>query len=154
MVTVLIAEDHRMFRQAIERALARSEGIEVVGVVEDGEAGLEAIRRLAPDVALLDVNMPGRGGREVLGAVAQEGLGSRVLFLTGSLEQEETYDLLAAGATGILLKVIGPDEIEEAVFEVARGRPVLAEALRPGLAAEVRRRGEDGLPPGLGPFTG
>jgi two-component system nitrate/nitrite response regulator NarL len=145
-VRVLVADDHPVFRDGIVRAIRDRPELELAGVAEDGRSALDAVLRLAPDVALLDVRMPGLDGPQVLRALKREGSASRVLFLSAFTDAPLVYDALEAGAAGFVAKDAERAEICEAVERVARGETVLSPGLQSGLVAQIRLRAQDDRP--------
>ncbi|QEC50894.1 response regulator transcription factor [Baekduia soli] len=102
-------------------ALRRRPDFDVVGTAEDGRKALDDIRALAPDVALLDVQMPGLDGHAVLRAIERDALPTRVVLLSATVLPPESRAALAAGAMAYLSKEAGRDEICDAVAAAARG---------------------------------
>ena len=139
---VLVADDHPFFRDGVTRGLVQSGRIEVVGEVGDGRAALEAIRRDAPDVALVDYEMPDIDGLGVVKAVVRDGLTTRVLLLSAHTESAVVFQAVEEGAAGYLSKDARRAEIVEAVVDVARGRTVVPPELAAGLAGEIRMRAQ------------
>jgi two-component system nitrate/nitrite response regulator NarL len=120
-VRVYVADDHPVFRDGVVFALRRRPEFDVVGAGEDGREALAAIRELAPDVALLDVHMPGLDGHAVLNAVQRDGLPTRVVMLSATVLPPEERAALAAGALAYLSKEATRDAICDAVAAAARG---------------------------------
>ncbi|WP_395309058.1 response regulator transcription factor [Mycobacterium sp. AMU20-3851] len=145
-VSVVVGDDHPMFRDGVVRALAASGSIEVVGEAEDGVAALELIRTHQPAVALLDYRMPGMDGSEVAAAVARGDLPTRVLLISAHDESAIVYKALQDGAAGFLSKESTRGELVNAVLDCARGRDVITPALAASLAGEIRRRNEPDTP--------
>jgi two-component system, NarL family, nitrate/nitrite response regulator NarL len=141
-VRVLVADDHPFFRDGVTRGLVQSGRIEVVAEVADGRAALAAIRAEAPDVALVDYEMPDVDGLGVVKAVVRDGLSTRVLLLSAHTESAVVFQALQEGAAGYLSKDARRAEIVEAVVEVARGRTVVPPELAGGLAGEIRLRAQ------------
>jgi two-component system nitrate/nitrite response regulator NarL len=106
---VFLADDHPLFLEGIVRAVRERACLDLVGSATDGGQALAGLRRLAPDVAVLDVRMGAVGGREILAAATREGLRTRVLFLSAYLEDDLVYGALAAGAAGYLSKEMDRD---------------------------------------------
>ena len=144
--TVLVADDHPVFRDGLVRALQSRPEFAVVGEAADGRAALDALRELAPDVAVLDVKMPGLDGLQVLNAVVRDGLATRVLLLSAFLDGTIAYDAVGQGAAGYLSKDAGRREIAEAVVRIARGEVVLGTEVQTQVAAEIRARRERDQP--------
>ncbi len=139
-ITVLVADDNPLYRDGIARALDRREGLELVAEVADGEEALAAIRRLRPDVAVLDVRMPGLDGVEVVEAVRADDLATRVLLLSAYREGPLVLAALAAGAGGYLSKDADRAAICDAVAAVAGGETYLDPALQAELVGQIARR--------------
>ncbi len=145
-VTVLVAEDHPLFREAVVRAVRERPELELVGEVADGRSALEDIRRLGPQVALLDWKMPELDGLQVLRAVDRDGLPTRVVLLSAFLDGALAYQAVAAGAAAYLSKDADRRRIQETVLAVSRGEVVLAPEVQAGIAAEIRQRGRTSGP--------
>jgi two-component system nitrate/nitrite response regulator NarL len=118
-VRVVVADDHARFRGGVVRGLQAGGGIEVVGEAGDGEAALALICEREPDVALLDVRMPGLGGLEVVAALARRAVPVPVLLLSAFTEPEVVAAALAAGAAGCLGKDAEREDIRRAVLATA-----------------------------------
>jgi two-component system nitrate/nitrite response regulator NarL len=101
---VFIADDHPLVREGLVRALAGQPALEMVGSAGDGREALEAIRRIQPDVALLDVKMPELDGLAVVRALQRDELPTRVVFLSAYVDSAVAYRALAEGAVGFLSK--------------------------------------------------
>jgi DNA-binding NarL/FixJ family response regulator len=129
-VRVLIADDQAVVRTGLRRILAVDPGIEVVGEAIDGLAAVDAARRLAPHLVLMDIRMPRLDGlaatRRIL---AEHDDPPRVLILTTFGLDEYVYEALRAGASGFLLKDASPEDIIAAVGAVARGDALLDPAV-------------------------
>lgn len=146
-VSVLVADDHPIYREGIVRAIKERPDLELVGEASDGREALERIRELTPDVAVLDIRMPELEGPQVLSALRREGVRSEVLFLSAFMEPELAYRTVAEGAKGYLSKEASRQEICEAILTVARGGTALAAAVQAGLASEIQQRERsDGRP--------
>jgi two-component system nitrate/nitrite response regulator NarL len=140
-VSVLVAEDHPLFREAVVRAVRERPELELVAEAADGREALEEIRRLRPQVAVLDWKMPGLDGLQVLRAVDRDGLPTRVVLLSAFLDGALAYQAVAAGAAAYLSKDADRRRIQDTVLAVSRGEVVLAPEVQAGIAAEIRRRG-------------
>ena len=139
-VTVVVGDDHPMYREGVVRAMRESGRIDVVAEVGDGRAALEAIREHQPAVALLDYRMPELDGLAVVAAVARDNLATHVLLLSATEDPATVYEALAAGAAGYLTKESDRDEIVAAVVKCARGEGYVPTNIASGLANEVRHR--------------
>lgn len=128
-IRVLLVDDHAVLRDSLAAFLALYPDIEVVGQAADGVEALAQIAALRPDIVLLDLNMPGLSGLEVLRRVQRERLGCRVIVLTQHETPQYILPALQAGARGYLLKKAGGAEVVNAVRAVARGESVLHPAI-------------------------
>jgi DNA-binding NarL/FixJ family response regulator len=119
---VVIADDHRLFAEALEAILAADERIEVVGQAGDGSEAVELARTLEPDVVLMDVSMPVLDGFEATREIRAAGESVRVLMLTGSNSREDVERSREAGASGYVTKDRIASELVAAIVEVTRRR--------------------------------
>ena len=103
IIRVLLVDDHTLFRSGIKSLLQRNSDFEVVGEAGDGLEGIKRARSLKPDVALIDLHMPGVSGLEAVKAITEEMPDVRVLMLTVSEDAQDLIDALRAGASGYLL---------------------------------------------------
>jgi two-component system nitrate/nitrite response regulator NarL len=145
-IRVLIADDHPMFREGIARAVASWPEFDVIVECENGRDALEAIRRDAPDVALLDLQLPELDGIGVVTAVARDGLATRILILSAYDDEEMVYRAVEAGAAGYLTKDARRDEIARAILQASRGQTVLNPELANALASQIRVRSRGDAP--------
>jgi DNA-binding NarL/FixJ family response regulator len=120
-IRVVLCDDHVMVREGLKRVIDGVEGIEVVASVSDGEEGVEATRRLRPDVVLMDLAMPGVDGVEATRRIAAEAPASQVVVLTSFAEQARVLEAIDAGATGYVLKDASVDEVVRAIHAAAAG---------------------------------
>ncbi|MGN6780851.1 MAG: LuxR C-terminal-related transcriptional regulator [Marmoricola sp.] len=127
MTTVLIVDDHAMFRSGVRAELAGVPGVEILGEAADVDEAVAAVDRLGPEVVLLDVHLPGGGGVEVLRRRAQGG--SRFLALSVSDAAEDVIGVIRAGARGYVTKAITGPELVEAIARVASGDAVFSPRL-------------------------
>ncbi len=119
---VVLADDHPIVRASIRRLLERAGDIEVVGEASDGIETIRLVEELAPDVLLLDVEMPGMKGFEVARHFQTVGAPVRILALSAYDDKQYIMAMLASGATGYLTKEEAPQTIIRAVHEAATGR--------------------------------
>lgn len=140
---VLIADDHPLFRDGLARRIKERPELELVAEAADGPAALAEIRVTRPDVAVLDIKMPGLDGIRIASAVAREDLATRVLILSAYVESAVVFKALAAGARAFLSKDSDRREVCEAIIAVARGEVVLPPNVHAGLVDQIRSRGGD-----------
>jgi len=138
--TVLIADDHPIYREGLTRAVAQRAELELVGEAQDGRTALERIRALRPTVALLDFKMPGLDGLQVLQAIRRDELPTAVVLLSAHTTPEAIYECIAGGAAAFLSKEADRDEICDAVAAAARGEVRLAADVQDHLVRELRLR--------------
>jgi two-component system, NarL family, nitrate/nitrite response regulator NarL len=125
--SVLVADDHPLFRSALVDVLKRRPDLELVGEAEDGQQALELARGLKPDVVLMDARMPMLDGVEVLRSVVREKLPSRVLLLSAESSRAFVSEAMAIGAAGFLVKTADAEAIGDAVSAVGRGQKVIGD---------------------------
>ena len=130
-VRVYVADDHPVYRDGVVLALRRRPDFEVVGEADDGRTALEEIRVLKPDVALLDVKMPGLDGHAVLRAIQRDDLPVAVVLLSATVLPPEARWALAAGAMAYLSKEVNRDAICDAVAAAARGDRLQVDVAEP-----------------------
>jgi two-component system nitrate/nitrite response regulator NarL len=120
-VTVVFADDHPLFREGIAHSISSYCDLELVGEATDGTSALSLVEQLEPDIALLDIKMPGLDGIAVCSQVTAKGLRTRVVLLSAFLSPQLVPRAVAAGAAGYLAKDATPEELRGALLEVARG---------------------------------
>jgi DNA-binding NarL/FixJ family response regulator len=135
--TVVIAEDQPFYREGLGRLLGES-GIDVVSTVPNGEEALRAVEELAPDVVLMDLNMPGVSGLEATRRLTAEASASRVLILSVSAQEADVKEALIAGASGYVLKDSPVEEVVTAIQAAAAGQLVVAPGIATYLLQGVR----------------
>ncbi len=140
-ITVLIADDHPVFRQGLRLLLDLADDIEVVGEAADGTEVAELATALAPDVILLDLKLPGLDGLAVLADLADRGVASRVLVLTSVTDPASVMVAMRAGAAGFLYKDVDPDALMRALRSVHDGHTVLAPEAARALLRTPHRSG-------------
>jgi two-component system nitrate/nitrite response regulator NarL len=148
-VTVLVADDHPIYREGIVRAIKDREDLELVGEAADGRDALDQISRLNPNVAVLDIRMPELDGTQVLGALRNNGVDTQVLFLSAFTEPELAYKTVAGGAKGYLSKESSRQEVCDAIAAIAGGATAFAPEVQAGLAAQIEERERSGGAPQL-----
>lgn len=125
IITVVVVDDHELVRNGFELILQAEDDIDVIGTAQNGAVALEKIRRLDPDIVLMDVQMPTMDGLEATARIVAD-TRSRVIILTTFDQDDYLFSALRAGASGFLLKNSPPSELIHAVREVANGNALLA----------------------------
>jgi two-component system, NarL family, response regulator DegU len=124
-ISVVVVDDHPLFRQGVSDALSMDSRIRVIGQAANGLQGLEMILSLKPHVAVVDVNLPGMNGQQITHEVAEERILTRVILMTAYDDGEQMLHAAIAGAAGYCAKDIQPDHLSDLVFNVAGGKYVM-----------------------------
>ena len=144
--TVLIVDDHPVWRKGVSQLLALEGSLELVGEADSGEDGLALALRLHPDLILLDLNMKGMGGLETLRALKATELDSRVIMLTVSDDEMDVVTALRYGADGYLLKDMEPEDLLDGLRSAAAGRLALSPGVTDLLAHALREEAQPRTP--------
>jgi DNA-binding NarL/FixJ family response regulator len=136
-------DDHPFYRQGLATLLEKS-GIEVVGEASNGMAAIETVEHTAPDVVVMDLNMPRLSGVETTRHLTEQNPSTRVLVLTVSAEESDVLDAILAGASGYLLKDGPVEEVVAGIRAAATGESLISPRIATMLMAKVRDRQEDG----------
>jgi len=122
---VVIADRHPVVLQGLTNVLTAESGFKVVACCSDGTDCIEAIRSLVPDIAILDISLPGLTGLEILTIANFESLPTRLVFFTASVEDRELIVSAAAGAYGVILKDVAVEILVQSLREIADGQRLL-----------------------------
>lgn len=136
--TILVVDDHPLFRKGVIQLLQATPEFNFVGEASSGDEGIKLAHALKPDMILLDLNMKEMSGVEVLKAIKDGGLDSRVIMLTVSDHAEDLVAALQAGADGYLLKDMEPEDLMAHLSDAARGRIAITDRLTQLLASSLR----------------
>jgi two-component system nitrate/nitrite response regulator NarL len=128
-IRVVLVDDHTLFRKGLAELLEHSGAVKVVGITGNPDEARRLLREQAPDVVMMDLNMPARDGISLLRDFRAEGIHVPTLFLTVSNAESDLAAALRAGARGYLLKDMEPDDVVDAVRRAARGETVVAPAM-------------------------
>ncbi|HVL33290.1 MAG TPA: response regulator transcription factor [Actinomycetota bacterium] len=135
-IRVLIADDHALFRRGIVIVLEQETDIVVVGEAGDGTEAVQIVQETMPDVVLMDVRMPRRGGIESTQQIKEVAPHTKILMLTISDEEADLYDAIKAGASGYLLKEISIEEVADAIRAVNAGQSMISPSMASKLLTE------------------
>lgn len=124
-ITLIVIDDHPIFRQGVMDALSLEADFSIIGEAANGEDGLEMIRSLRPDIAIVDVNLPGINGQQVARQVAGGKLPTRVVLLTAYDDTEQKIHAMRGGAAAYCVKDVEPEALVRAVRHVLAGRYVV-----------------------------
>ena len=144
-IRVMVVDDHPMWRDAVARDLSAS-GFEVVATAGDGDQAGRRAKPTAPDVLVLDLNLPGKPGVRVCKEVVAANPALRVLVLSASGEHADVLEAVKSGATGYLLKSASTEELLDAVRRTAVGDPVFTPGLAGLVLGEYRRLAAEPVP--------
>lgn len=136
--TILLVDDHPMMRRGMRQLLELEDDLQVIGEAGNGEDALALVPQLAPELIMLDNNMPQLNGIETLKRLRQEGYTGKVLLFTVSDAEEDVRDALQYGADGYLLKDMEPEKLIQQVREVLAGDLVVSPALARVMAQALR----------------
>ena len=120
-IKVLLADDHFLVRQGLRSSLSEYSQIQIVGEASNGREAVDKVRKLSPDVVLMDINMPEMNGLEATAALRKEGSGTRVLALTVHNNKQYILQIIRSGAQGYVLKDTSPDELVRGIKAVQNG---------------------------------
>jgi DNA-binding NarL/FixJ family response regulator len=141
-VNILIADDHAVVRQGLKTLLERQGNFKVVAEAETGEEAIEKARASHPDVAVLDIRMPGLSGIEACRQIVQSVEGCKVIMLTAYAEDELLFAAIEAGASGYVLKVVGDNELVHAIERVSSGEGKLDSSMIATVVKEIHKATE------------
>ena len=140
-VTLLVVDDHTLFRRGLIALLGQDAGLHVVGEAGDAAEALRLVPTLQPDVILLDNHLPGVMGVDAIRGLREVSPRSRVLMLTVSEDSQDLAAALRNGAQGYLLKTIDGDLLAQAIRRAAQGEPVVSPELMGKLVAAFQSQG-------------
>lgn len=140
-VTLLVVDDHNLFRRGLVALLGQDPGLQVVGEAGDAAQALRLAPALRPDVILLDNHLPGVRGVDAIRGLREVSPASRVLMLTVSEDEQDLATALRNGAQGYLLKTIDGDLLAQAIRRAAAGEPVVSPELMGKLVAAFQSQG-------------
>ena len=146
VIRVLIVDDHALYRRGLQTVLSTEEGIEVVGEAADGAEAVDVAEETLPDVIVMDVGMPKRGGIEACRIIKVRVPSARIIMLTSSDDEGHLFEAVRAGANGYLLKDVPPEEVAAGIRGVFHGQslisPMMASKLLTEFAAMSRQTPE------------
>ena len=145
-ITVLVVDDHTLFRRGLIALLALDEGLQVTGEAGDAAEAMNLARRLQPDIILLDNHLPGVLGIDAIRGLREMAPAARVLMLTLSEDAQHLATALRNGAQGYLLKTIDGELLAEAIRRAFCGEPVVSPELMGKLVAAFQSQGAPELP--------
>jgi DNA-binding NarL/FixJ family response regulator len=136
VIRVLIVDDHALYRRGLLTVLDTEDGIEVVGEAADGVEAVDQAEETLPDVIVMDVSMPKRGGIDACRVIRQRVPSARILMLTSSDDEVNLFEAVRAGANGYLLKDVPPEEVAAGIRGVHQGQSLLSPLMASKLLTE------------------
>jgi len=147
-VRVVIADDHQLFIAGLNSILKQTEEFtfDIVGIANDGENVIELVKDFTPDLLILDLNMPGKDGLDVIATLRENNMTLRILALTVYDESKIVKAAFKSGVDGYILKNVGMDELMKAISEVMEGRTFLGRGVRLNSSLEEIKKQVDETP--------
>jgi DNA-binding NarL/FixJ family response regulator len=140
-ISVVVADDHPIFLEGVVSLLRMHRDLNVVAACSEGLSAAQAIHEFRPDVAVLDVAMPGMSGLDILSAMVSRGYETKVIFLTALVSDKQLLTAIAHGARGLMLKDVAADDLVKCVRDVAVGQKwIPANIVEAALGREEGRR--------------
>jgi DNA-binding NarL/FixJ family response regulator len=124
-ISIIVIDDHPIFRQGVVDSFSLEEEFIVVDQASDGESGLSLIQQLKPDVAVIDVNLPGINGQQITREIVDQKLPTRVILLTAYDDVDQKIQAISAGAAAYCTKDVIPEDLVDVIRSVAQGKYVL-----------------------------
>jgi DNA-binding NarL/FixJ family response regulator len=134
---VILVDDHPVYRAGLSRLL-RESGIDIIAELPNGEAALEAVEELAPDVVVMDLNMPGMSGLEATRRLVEQSPATRVLVVSVSAQEADVTDAILAGASGYILKESPVEEVVAGIRAAAAGQSLISPRIATMLLQRIR----------------
>jgi NarL family two-component system response regulator LiaR len=141
-IRILVADDHAVVREGLRALIETEPEMELIGEAADGVEAVRQASALEPDVILLDLVMPRKGGIEAIREIKEEKPAARILVLTSFAEDDKVFPAIKAGAQGYLLKDASPRELLSAIREIYRGEPSMHPTVARKLMLELQRSPE------------
>lgn len=149
MINIMLVDDHVLVCRAVEKLLADEVGIRVVSTVSSGEDALDKLCQVAPDIAIIDIMMPGMGGIEVIKRLLKYHRHIKVIVLTGHEHAALSHRLLGLGVSGYITKKALPSELIKAIQQVYKNKRYVSQDMAQKLATCLPRNASHLLLDGL-----
>jgi len=137
--TILLVDDHPVFRQGLRRILEKEKDLKVVGEAGDGQEAIERFRYLAPDIVIMDINMPNIDGIEATRRILSEFPEARVVALSVHSSKQFVNDMIQAGVAGYILKECVPEEMVQGLRAVLAGEVFLSVSISGIVLSEYKK---------------
>lgn len=145
-ITVILADDHTVVRQGLRALLQAEEDVEVVGESDNGRQAVQMVRKLMPDVVVMDIAMPLLNGLDATRQIAREMPSTKVLILSSYSDDEYVHQLTEAGATGYLVKQTAANDLLKAIREAKKGNAYFSPSISRRLLDHYREAVLNGSP--------
>ena len=145
-IRILIADDHSVVRSGLRQLLKTSADFSVVGEASSGDEAIEQVKKYKPDIAILDISMPGMNGIDATRIIKQDSDGTKVLILTIHESEDYVLQMVRAGASGYLLKNAGKEELFNAVRAIVAGERFFSPGISKLMVEEFIRRANKTAP--------
>ncbi len=142
-IKILLADDHKLFREGLASLLRAQEDIEVVGEAQDGQEAIQKTRDLMPDLVLMDLGMPGTNGLEATRVIKNEKPYVKIVILTVHDENENLLEAIKSGAQGYLLKNIGLADLLQSIRGMSQGEAPISRLMAGKILNEFRRLSQE-----------
>lgn len=126
-ISVIVVDDHPLFRQGVMEALAMEADLDVIGQASNGQEAMTILQMMQPDVVVLDINLPGMNGQQITRQIVGEKLATRVVLLTGYDDVDQVIHAMRSGASAYCSKDISPEQLTRVIRDVVRGNFVVGE---------------------------
>ena len=126
ITNILLVDDHPMLRKGLRLLIELEEGLNVIGEANDGQEAIERVRELAPDIVVMDINMPNLNGVDATRQILAESPQIKVLVLSINSSKQYVESMLEAGVIGYLLKESAPEELIKALHVISKGKSYLS----------------------------
>jgi len=143
MINVLLIEDHPLFKMGVTLLLEKAEGIELVGVAEDGITGIEKARALNPDVILMDIGLPSMDGIEATKRIKSFNPDIKILIFTSKDSERDVFESFKSGADGYIMKEASPEQTINAIKSVNEGVCWIDAAIAKMVLSSIKMGGND-----------
>ncbi|MEO5886155.1 MAG: response regulator transcription factor [Anaerolineales bacterium] len=137
-IKLIIADDHKLFREGLKALLSVTDDIEIIGEAEDGDTALKKSGELQPDIVLMDINMPGLNGIQATQSILEKHPQTGIIMLTMLEDDASIFNAMRAGARGYLLKGADPQEVLNVIRAVAEGHALFGPAIAMRLMSYFR----------------
>ncbi len=145
-ITVLLAEDHTIVREGLRILLSSESGIEVVDEAEDGHAAVALVRKLHPDIVVMDISMPLLNGLEATTQILKASPNTKVIILSAHSDDAYVQKAIAIGASGYLVKQSAAHILPEAIRQISAGKPYFSPHIAKRMADQIRKARANGAP--------